>query len=121
MSKKSSSRTSQTNWARLRAMQDSDIHATQEHPEADPAHLVRGIVRVGLKPVPRKKAISLRVDGDVLEWFRSQGTGWQTRMNAVLKAFKDAWEAETRGAIAIGRNNRTRRSRRAARRKRTAA
>lgn len=38
----------------------------------------------------RKEQIALRVDKDVLEWYRSQGTGWQTRMNAVLKAFRDA-------------------------------
>jgi hypothetical protein len=30
------------------------------------------------------------VDADVLAWFREQGPGWQTRMNAVLKAFKEA-------------------------------
>jgi uncharacterized protein (DUF4415 family) len=30
------------------------------------------------------------VDKDVLEWYRAQGGGWQTRMNAVLKAFRDA-------------------------------
>jgi uncharacterized protein (DUF4415 family) len=38
----------------------------------------------------RKEQIALRVDKDVLEWYRSQGNGWQTRMNAVLKAFRDA-------------------------------
>jgi uncharacterized protein (DUF4415 family) len=38
----------------------------------------------------RKAQIALRVDKDVLEWYRSQGTGWQTRMNAVLKAYRDA-------------------------------
>ncbi|MCO5120216.1 MAG: BrnA antitoxin family protein [Burkholderiaceae bacterium] len=38
----------------------------------------------------RKEQISLRVDKDVLEWYRAQGAGWQTRMNAVLKAFRDA-------------------------------
>ncbi len=38
----------------------------------------------------RKEQIALRVDKDVLEWYRAQGTGWQTRMNAVLKAFRDA-------------------------------
>jgi len=32
----------------------------------------------------------LRVDEDVLTWFREQGAGYQTRMNAVLKAFRDA-------------------------------
>jgi uncharacterized protein (DUF4415 family) len=30
------------------------------------------------------------VDADVLEWFRAQGPGYQTKMNAVLRAFKDA-------------------------------
>lgn len=38
----------------------------------------------------RKEQIALRVDKDVLEWYRAQGTGWQTRMNAVLRAFRDA-------------------------------
>ncbi|MGH8589551.1 MAG: BrnA antitoxin family protein [Gammaproteobacteria bacterium] len=33
--------------------------------------------------------MALRVDADVLAWYRSQGPGWQTRMNAVLKAFRD--------------------------------
>ena len=41
-------------------------------------------------PEERKEQIALRVDKDVLEWYRAQGTGWQTRMNAVLKAFRDA-------------------------------
>lgn len=53
-------------------------------------HIVRGIVRQGLKPVSPKASISLRVDADVLEWFKSKGPGYQTRINAVLKAFKDA-------------------------------
>ncbi|MEO6076302.1 MAG: BrnA antitoxin family protein [Dokdonella sp.] len=38
----------------------------------------------------RKEQIALRLDKEVLEWYRAQGTGWQTRMNAVLKAFRDA-------------------------------
>lgn len=38
----------------------------------------------------RKEQIALRVDKEVLEWYRAQGIGWQTRMNAVLKAFRDA-------------------------------
>lgn len=37
-------------------------------------------------PVP-KKAISLRVDEDVLEWFRAGGPRYQSRMNAVLRSF----------------------------------
>ncbi len=38
----------------------------------------------------RKEQIALRVDADVLEWYRGLGAGWQTRMNAVLKAYRDA-------------------------------
>jgi len=63
---------------------------TTEHPEADIRHIVRGVVRRGLNPVPRKTAISLRVEQDVLDWFKAQGPGYQTRINAVLRAFRDA-------------------------------
>jgi len=41
-------------------------------------------------PEERKQQIALRVDKDVLDWYRAQGAGWQTRMNAVLKAYRDA-------------------------------
>jgi uncharacterized protein (DUF4415 family) len=34
--------------------------------------------------------VSLRIDVDVLEWFKSHGSGYQTRINAVLRAFKEA-------------------------------
>ena len=87
---RSSSKTSKTDWARIRAMKDKDIKRTSEHPEADTRHIIRGIVRRGLKPVPAKTSISLRVDADVLEWFKRQGPGYQTRMNTVLRAFRDA-------------------------------
>lgn len=79
-----------TDLGRLKRMKDKDIKKTNEHPEADIKHIVRGVVRRGLKPVPPKTSVSLRIDSDVLEWFKAQGPGYQTRMNAVLKAFKDA-------------------------------
>ena len=63
---------------------------TPEHPEADVRHIVRAIVRRGLEPMPPKTSISLRVDADVLEWFKAEGPGYQTRMNAVLRAFRNA-------------------------------
>jgi uncharacterized protein (DUF4415 family) len=60
------------------------------HPEAAVEHIVRGIVRRGLEPLPPKESISLRVDADVLEWFKAQGPGYQTRINLVLRAYRDA-------------------------------
>lgn len=89
MKQTSSSTKSKTDWARLK----SDIKSAKlsaEHPEANISHIVRGVVRRGLQPLPSKASISLRVDQDVLEWFKSQGPGYQTRINTVLRAFRDA-------------------------------
>lgn len=41
-------------------------------------------------PGEHKEQIALRLDVDVLAWYRALGSGWQTRMNAVLKAYRDA-------------------------------
>jgi uncharacterized protein (DUF4415 family) len=85
----STSSKSKTDWARLADPLKSGMPSA-EHPEADVKHIVRGIVRKGLQPAPSKSLVSLRVDQDVLAWFKSQGTGYQTRINAVLRAFRDA-------------------------------
>jgi uncharacterized protein (DUF4415 family) len=90
MKKSSSSKASRTDWKRVKSMRDRDIKITPEHPELDLKHVARVIVRKGLKPVAAKKSISLRVDAEVLAWYQAQGPGYQTRMNAVLEAFKDA-------------------------------
>lgn len=88
-SRKSTTMKSKTNWARLQSGA-GDVKPTPEHPEADVRHIVRGLVRKGLKPLPAKASISLRVDQDVLDWFKAQGAGYQTRINTVLRAFRDA-------------------------------
>lgn len=90
MKKKSSSRASKTNFRRLRSMKPEEVKLTAEHPELRVKEIARGIVRKGLKPVEPKTSVSLRIDADVLEWFKSQGEGYQTRMNAVLRAYKEA-------------------------------
>ena len=46
-------------------------------------------------PVP-KKPISLRVDEDVLSWFKQQGPRYQSRMNAVLRAYMAAVRRRSR-------------------------
>ena len=95
--KASSSGRSQTDFAYLRTLRSEDIRITQDHPELDPAHVLRSIVRVGLKPLPPKASISLRIDREVLDWFKAQGTGYQTRINLVLRAYRDAVETAERG------------------------
>lgn len=56
----------------------------------DVARVVRRIARNGLPQSSRKSAISLRLDEEVLSWFRTQGPGYQTRINGVLRAYMEA-------------------------------
>jgi uncharacterized protein (DUF4415 family) len=55
----------------------------------------KAILRKGLKPVVRKTQITLRIDEEVLSWFRRQGRGYQTRINTLLKAYKDAHQSKS--------------------------
>jgi uncharacterized protein (DUF4415 family) len=71
-------------------MKDADIVRDGEAPDWDPEMFARAVARKGLKPVPKKALLSLRVDADVVEWFRSQGAGYQSRMNALLRAYMEA-------------------------------
>ncbi len=90
MKKRASSKVSKTDWKRLRAMKEHQIKLSKEHPQLDITHVARTLVRKWLQPVPPKTSLALRVDADVVEWFKAQGRGYQTRMNAVLRAFKEA-------------------------------
>lgn len=75
---------------RLRNMTEEEIAATSPPELADlPDDFWDDAVVVVPDP---KEAISLRVDRDVLEWFRAQGPRYQTRMNAVLRSYMMATE-----------------------------
>ncbi len=67
---------------RLAAMKDEDID-TSDIPEVTDWS---GAVRGGFyRPV--KQAVTIRLDADVIDWFRSQGDGYQTRMNQALREY----------------------------------
>jgi len=70
-------------------MADSEIDLS-ENPELTPEMFARGILRRGLKPVPKKVQLTLRLDQDVLDWFRRRGRGYQTHINALLRAYMEA-------------------------------
>ena len=76
--------TSKTDWERLANMNDKEID-TSDIPELDAEFFRRAELRV-----PVKQAVTIRLDADVLEWFKAQGPGYQTRINSVLRAFRDA-------------------------------
>ena len=92
MKKVATSKKSRTDWKRVDALQDNDINLS-DVPEVSPEIFARAIVRRGLKPVSRKAQLTLRVDNDVLDWFKKQGQGYQTKINALLRAYMDAHKA----------------------------
>jgi uncharacterized protein (DUF4415 family) len=83
---------SRTDWKRVDKLKDDDIDLS-DIPEVSPELFARAIVRRGLKPVSRKVQLTLRLDSEVLDWFRKQGRGYQTKINALLKAYMDAHRA----------------------------
>ena len=85
MKKNSTSKKSGTDFERLDAMTDEDIDLS-DIPEITPEMFAKGVVRRGLNPIT-KRQLTLRLDSDVIEWFKEQGEGYQTRMNALLRAY----------------------------------
>ena len=79
----------ETDYARLDAMTDDDIaKAVAEDPNAAPLDIDWDKASLVIPPTA-KDIITLRVDHDVLEWLRSTGKGYQTRINQVLRAWRD--------------------------------
>ena len=85
MKKKPTSVKSQTDFARLDKMKDEDIDYS-DAPAITPEMFAKAIVRRGLKP-RTKTQLTLRVDSDVLDWYKKQGRGYQTRINQLLRAY----------------------------------
>ena len=80
----------QTDWDRVATMTEVEIdEAAASDPDAQPTDEAFWKDAKVVIPQP-KHAISLRVDSDVLAWFKSQGKGYQTRINAVLRAYMEA-------------------------------
>jgi uncharacterized protein (DUF4415 family) len=77
---------SRTDWARVDAMSEKELEASiaadadDVHEGLDWSEAVKGLP-------PHKEHINIRVDSDVLSWFKGTGKGYQTRMNNVLRAF----------------------------------
>ncbi len=82
---------SRTDWKRVLALTDEDIAAAiRDDPdtfEIEPAWFENALV---LRPAVPKERITVRLDADMLDWFRIQGKGYQTRINAILRAYYDS-------------------------------
>ena len=90
MKKTALKKNSGTNWLNLSTMPDSAIDFS-DSPELDASFFENAELRM---PKP-KKAVSLRLDDDVFSWFKNQGKGYQTKINAVLRLYMQGVPRET--------------------------
>jgi uncharacterized protein (DUF4415 family) len=90
MNAKSTGTTSRTDWKRVRNLTDEDIEkAIDQDPDA-----IRledcDMSTLRVVAPPKRTQISLKVEPDVLDWYKSNFKPYQTRINAVLRAYMEA-------------------------------
>ena len=71
-------------------MEDQDIDFS-DIPELDAEFFAKAVIRL---PEP-KAVVTMRLDREVLEWFKAQGRGYQTRINSLLKAYMEAHQGKS--------------------------
>jgi uncharacterized protein (DUF4415 family) len=83
-------------WEAFKTLSDEEIHARAlADPDARPTD--PSMWRNARVVMPTTKLLtSIRLDPDLLAWFKSFGKGYQTRINAVLRSYVDAHRRETR-------------------------
>lgn len=81
---------SRTDWARIDAMTEADLEQAIAS-DPDWANIPENWFEQAEAVMPKPKVpVSIRLDADVIEYFRSTGRGWQTRVNSILRAYKEA-------------------------------
>jgi uncharacterized protein (DUF4415 family) len=71
-------------------MKDEEIDYS-DIPELDEAFFEKALI-----VLPQSKAsVSIRLDQEVLDWFKAQGKGYQTRINALLRAYMEAHSSKS--------------------------
>jgi uncharacterized protein (DUF4415 family) len=79
-----------TDWERLQRLTPADIRAGLEtDPDAHPTDAAFWETAQVIMP-RRKSTITLRLDADVLDWLKQHGRGYQTRINAILRAYMES-------------------------------
>jgi uncharacterized protein (DUF4415 family) len=83
---------SKTNWAKLKTMKDRDINLS-DIPELDDHFFADAKLWPG-----KKKQITLRLDPDVVEFFKEGGRGYQSSINVALRRYMEAQQRRLKGA-----------------------
>jgi uncharacterized protein (DUF4415 family) len=100
---------SKTDWKRVDAISQAQLERLADSDEGPLPADWESTVIVGLPPA--KQDIHIRLDGDILDWFKARGRGYQTRINAVLRAFVQTRQRMGREPAIRRRSRRTKRAR----------
>jgi len=77
-------------WSRVDALTDADIEAAvRSDPDVAPLVDEDWFAKARVVEPPAKAAISIRLDRDVLEWFRGNSERYQSKINAVLRSYME--------------------------------
>lgn len=90
MKKQNMRKKSKTDWDRIKALRAGDIDYS-DIPQLDDNFFANAVIWK-----PRKKQLTLRIDADVYDFFKSLGAKYQTRMNAVLRRYMELAQGEPR-------------------------
>ena len=94
-----------TDWERVKAMTEAELEASIAA-DPDDIHEELDWTKAFIGLPPRKKDIHIRIDSDVLHWFKQSGRGYQTKINNVLRAFVET--RRRRGSSSTVRRSSTR-------------
>ncbi|HEX3651899.1 MAG TPA: BrnA antitoxin family protein [Rhizomicrobium sp.] len=78
-----------TNWKRIAKLSDAEIERMAAREADNPATKKADWAKAFIGTPPLKTPVNAKFDVDVVEWFRSQGRGYQARMNAVRRRFME--------------------------------
>jgi uncharacterized protein (DUF4415 family) len=79
-----------TDWDRVRSMTEEEIERNAADDPDNPPWTEEEWARARVVFPQGKAPVTLRLDKDIIAWFKSRGRGYQTRINAVLRAFVEA-------------------------------
>jgi len=84
MSESNTSKPSETNWKRIDEMTDEEIDTSDIPPLGDD-FFAKAKLRV-----PKRVSVTMRVDADLMEWFRAQGEEYESLINTVLRSYVES-------------------------------
>jgi uncharacterized protein (DUF4415 family) len=88
-----------TDVERIKALTEEELEASIDF-EEEGVPIWESMVIGNRQP---KQQLTIRFDQDVIDWFKSEGAGYQTRMNEVLRGYVDAMKRKAKAEAKVGR------------------